>query len=71
MKKLSLLLMVGIILITFASCNKKCKCTSVVTKNGVVVSEYKEELDNEGGGSCSDLNYWKESDLGKAEFTCK
>ena len=63
--------MVGIILITFASCNKKCKCTTVVTENGVVVSEYKEELDNEEGGSCSDFNYWKESDLGKAEFTCK
>ena len=56
---------------TFASCNKKCKCTTVVTKNGVVVSEYKEELDNEGGGSCSDLNYWKGSDWDKAEFTCK
>ncbi len=48
MKKISLLLMVCIILMTFASCAKKCRCTYKEIRNGRVISKETEVWENLG-----------------------
>ena len=63
MKKISLLLMVCIILMTFASCAKKCRCTYKEIRNGRVISKETEVWEKFGDERCSDEN-WTETEDG-------
>ncbi|MBP5709858.1 MAG: hypothetical protein J6W84_02650 [Bacteroidales bacterium] len=77
MKKIIYYSMIGIILMTFASCNKKCKCTTVERdgseyyETNIVHTLDKDTREEMNISKCSDLNY-KESDGSYSiETTCK
>ena len=80
MKKIVYYSMIGIILMTFASCTKKCKCKTI-EQEGYGLTGYTETttvhtLDKDAReelniSKCSDMNY-KESDGEYSyEVTCK
>ena len=80
MKKFFYYAMIGFILITFASCKKKCRCTTIeqegygmtgYTEETKVITLDKEAMEEINISKCSDLNV-KESDGDYSyEVTCK